>query len=443
MLWRCAIIFWCLSTPVHSKLAVAEEVVASVTSHLQCTCNMPLQGITNMTGDCYIQIFKHNNVTYNRQTSDLAMTDRSKILSLHEDLVRHGQKQEPEAPVKWSYEKDQLKFLYSPDNKDLLGLYTCHRFCSGLEYEIHDVKTLTIGQPSLGLFYSFPEGLECKITQRIVLHCHTNSPNADCGCNILMEVSPPVGQGDGDHGKQSQPSWHCEGDKPRSAAQPPATCYLKFWCRKLDCNVKYRCTGRDNSASIFDCCWDQDDSPGECKLQNSVPVVSGTGTDNNQEQSDSAKSQDNNVNHRVAQNTTPAVDHHNDNITDDINSQEHNPCIITDIATCVIGIFLLLLLCWCIYPKLGHIFKAGTGARSQSSSVVDPAANPSSSVQVGAEDNGSIAGHEDGADEKCLPLAGRGIVHENTNFCGNKPGSAENKAYRFGTKFRGGKKRKP
>ena len=125
----------------------------------------------------------------------------------------------------------------------------------------------------------------------------------------------------------------------------------------MDCNMKYRCTGRDNSSSIFDCCWDQDDSPGECELQNSVPVVSGTVTDNNQEQSDSAKSQDNNVNHRDAQNTTPAVDHHNDNIMNDgvryTTSIELAVVILCCIFVCMCGFIIIYIY---ICPNLVSIF---------------------------------------------------------------------------------------
>ena len=360
-----------------------------------------------MTGNCHIHIFKHNNVTYNKQTSDLEMTDHSKILSLPEDLIRRGQKQEPEAPVKWRYEKDQLKFQSSPDTKDLPGLYTCHRFCTGLENEIYDVKTLVIGWPSPGFFYSFPEGLECKITQSIVLHCH--STNADCGCNISMEVSPPgscqVDQGDGDHGKQSQPSWHCEGDEPRSAAQPPVICYLIFWCRQLDCNVKYSCTGRDNASSIFDCYWDQDDSPGECEFQKNVSADSGTVTDNSQEQSDSAKSKGDTFNHRGAESTTPPVYDHNN--TDELNNEEQGSCTITAAVTGFLCI-LVSVCVMCVYKyrykfvycwgKVTRFFKC-----PQSAPVNVPAAESCPHVK----DDGSIAGHfssnERGADEMLLP----------------------------------------
>ena len=374
-------------------------------SHLGCTCNMPLQRISHMTGNCHIQIFKHNSVMYNKQTSDLAMTDHNKILSLPEDLIRRGQKQEPEASVKWRYEKDQLKFQSSPDTKDLPGLYTCHRFCTGLENEIYDVKTLIIGWPRPGFFYSFPEGLECKITQRIVLHCHTNSTNADCGCNISMEVSPPgscpVGQGDGDHGKQSQPSWHCEGDEPRSAAQPPAICYLKFWCRQLDCSVKYNCTGRDNASSIFDCYWDQDVSPGECEFRKNVSAGSGTVTDNSQEQSDSAKSKGDTFNHRGAESTTPPVYDHNN--TDELNNEEQGSCIITAGITGLVCIFISVCgvcavvkfcckfaYCW---EKVTRFFKCPQ----------HPAAESCPDVK----DDGSIAGkfssNEGSVDEMLLP----------------------------------------
>ena len=230
--------------------------------------------------------------------------------------------------------------------------------------------------------YSFPDGFECKITQTLDLGCNTG-----CGCNTSMEVSPPgscpVGQGDGDHGKQSQPSWHCEGDKPRSAAQPPATCYLKFWCRKLDCNVKYRCTGRDNTTSVCDCLWDQDDSPGECKFQNNVPVVSGT---------------------------TPPVCDHNDSSTDDVNNEEQGSCIIpvviTVITTLSVILFSVYLMGVCKYrrfvycrEKVGIFFNC-----PQSAPVNVPAAESCPDVK----DDGSIAGqfssNGGGADERLLPV---------------------------------------
>lgn len=440
MLWFCIFIFWCLPAvmpSVNSK--PAKEATVNVTLHLWFKCDISLEGITTKDEKCY-----DTSVHIVQDADHVRPSSRSFVIASASKDNPSGSNEK----AKWSYRKGQFEVHYSPGARDPRGFYKCLYSCISsktLEYEMNDVKTLIIGRPISGILYSFPDGFECNITQMLDLNCSTG-----CGCNTSMKVSPPgscpVGQGDGDHGKQSQPSWHCEGDKPRSAAQPPAICYLKFWCSKFNCTVKHRCTGRDNTPSIFDCYWDQGDGPGECELQNNVPV-SGTVTDNSQEQSDSAKSQGNNFNHKVAENTTPAVDHHNDNITDDVNSQEHNLCIITVIA--VTGIVILLV---CIYvfrqdiwTKLVSTFKARTRfiRRSQSSSVIDPAANPSSSVQVGAEDNGSIAGHEDGADEEWLRLAGRGIVPEIANFCGNAPGSVEKKAYQLGTKFRGGKKRKP
>ena len=342
-----------------SKLA--EEATVSVTQHLLCTCDMPPQPITKtVTGECINQIVKHNDVNVWLNNIEnfrltMGMVDHSLTVRLPEEQAKHDHKQKAEAAVK--YRKGWFEVYNSSDDEDFCGFYTCLRLCIRSEtesvvdtvYEIFHVKTLIIGRPSSGSFSSFPDGFECKITQRIVFLCNTG-----CGCNTTMEVVPPssghVGPCDSD-GKHSQPSWHCEGDNPL-AAKRQKTCYLSYWCSKLDCCVKYRCRGslRDNTTNIFDCSWDQDDSPGgRCK--NSVSAV--TVISNNQEQSDSTETFN-----------TPAV-YYNDSIADNMNNPEQRESntadivikVITVVVAVVISIIVVIavLLCICVVYVCYHI----------------------------------------------------------------------------------------
>ena len=360
----CALVLFCLGLLyVDSKLA--ERATVNVTHPLSVSCTgvMLLRGITNMTEECYgIRIVKHSSVGFNKQ-NDLTMVDRTVLLSvtLSEGLIK--QNHDVELRYNIANETGQLKFLYSPDSKDLPGYYTFLHLCIGaerLEYET-DSKTVTIGWSDSGVLSSVRDSNEfkCKLIQRIDLLCNTG-----CGCNTSMEVSPQVGQGDGGHEKQSQPSWHCEGDRPRSAAQPPSTCYLKFWCSRLDCPVKYKCTRRRNTANIFDCSWDQD---------NSIHV-SCTVTDNT------------------------------DNITDDVKNEEQGSGAIQTVIPVLLGIFVLVLLP--VNVMKVYKYSMGRFVNCPQSAPAAKSCPDQADVQPDAKDDGSNAGqsisNEGGADERLL-----------------------------------------
>ena len=355
----CALILFCLLVlPLYVDSKLAERATVNVTHPLSVSCTgvMLLRGITNMTEECYgIRIVKRSSVGFNKQN------DLTVLLSvtLSEGLIKQNH------DVEWSYnitnETGQLKFLYSPDSKDLPGYYTFLHLCidaKSLEY-MTDQKTVTIGRSDSGVLSSVQHSDEfkCKLIQRIDLLCNTG-----CGCNSSMEVSPQVDQGDGGREKQSQPSWHCEGDRPRSAAQPPATCYLTFWCSRLDCPVKYKCTRRRNTTNIFDCSWDQ---------HNNIHVVSCTVTDNT------------------------------DNITDDVKNEEQGSCAIQTVIPVLLGIFVLVLLPVNVMKVYKYIMGRFVNCPQSA-----PAAESCPDVQPDAKDDRSNAGqsisNEGSADERLL-----------------------------------------
>ena len=145
----CALILFCL-LPLYVDSKLAERATVNVTHPLSVSCTgvMLLRGITNMTEECYgIRIVKRSSVGFNKQN------DLTVLLSvtLSEGLIKQNH------DVEWSYnitnETGQLKFLYSPDSKDLPGYYTFLHLCidaKSLEY-MTDQKTVTIGRSDSGL----------------------------------------------------------------------------------------------------------------------------------------------------------------------------------------------------------------------------------------------------------------------------------------------------